>query len=108
MASCGPVSKQRRMLGNQRPNSLILDFMVMNGRRPGAENADHGKNGKTERLLAEHRTGERGDWLRWLRFAAKARQQAETVERGKRAANFGCHVGLNLQSQPLYRNRTAR
>jgi hypothetical protein len=35
--------------------------MVMNGRRPGAENADHGKNGKTERLLEEHRASERGD-----------------------------------------------
>jgi hypothetical protein len=28
---------------------------VVNGRRPGAENADHGKYSKTERLLAEYR-----------------------------------------------------
>jgi len=47
------------MLGNHRPHSLILDFMVVNGRRPGAENADHGKNSKTKRLLEEHRATQR-------------------------------------------------
>jgi hypothetical protein len=29
--------------------------MVVNGWRPDAENADHGKNSKAERLLEEHR-----------------------------------------------------
>ena len=33
--------------------------MVVNGRRPRAENADHGKNSKTKRLLEEHRASER-------------------------------------------------
>ena len=37
-----------------RAHSLILDLMVVNGRWPGAKNADHGKNGKTEPLLEEH------------------------------------------------------
>jgi hypothetical protein len=35
--------------------------MVVNGWRPGAENADHGKNSKTKRLLEEHRASERSD-----------------------------------------------
>jgi hypothetical protein len=34
--------------------------MVVNGWRPGAENADQGKNSKAERLLEEHRASERG------------------------------------------------
>jgi hypothetical protein len=34
--------------------------MVVNGWGPGAENADHGKNSKAERLLEEHRASERG------------------------------------------------
>jgi hypothetical protein len=33
--------------------------MVVNGWGPGAENADHGKNSKAERLLEEHRASER-------------------------------------------------
>jgi hypothetical protein len=67
----------------ENPLQISSSAMVVNGRRPGAEDADHGKNGKTERLLEEHRASEHGNRSRWLPFAAKARQQAETVDQCK-------------------------
>ena len=48
----------RRGAGHQ--STASLSAMVVNGWGPGAENADHGKNSKAERLLEEHRASERG------------------------------------------------
>jgi len=48
----------RRGAGHR--STASLSAMVVNGWGPGAENADHGKNSKAERLLEEHRASERG------------------------------------------------
>src|SRR5438309_11253442 len=63
-----------------RRSSMVA---ARNGRRPGAEDANHGNYGKTKRLLEEHRASKRGDRSRRRRFAAKPRHQAETVGQRK-------------------------